>query len=126
MTPRRKTKRGAPAERAGGQGRQRERAALAVVVGAQQDQHVFQRDDDDQRPQDQRQHAEYDIARDGVVVARRDRRLAEGVERAGADIAVDDADAAERQRREAGRRRARVIGSLGLGGSRAFVHAITH
>jgi len=35
---------------------QRQRAALAVVVRAQQEQHVFCRDDDKERPQDQRQH----------------------------------------------------------------------
>ena len=64
--------------------------------------------------------------RDHMVVARRDRRLAEGVERAGTDVAIDDADAAERQRHEAWRRHLRAIGSIGLGGSRALVHAITH
>ena len=37
-------------ERALGQRHQGERAALPVVVGAQQDQHVLERDDDDQRP----------------------------------------------------------------------------
>ena len=89
---------GAPAERARRQRRQRQRAALAVIVGAQQDQNVFQRDRDDQRPHDQRQHAEHDIARHRLIVACGDRRFAEGVKRAGADVAVDDANAAERQR----------------------------
>ena len=37
---------GAPPERARGQRGERQRAALAVVVGAQQDQHVFDGDDD--------------------------------------------------------------------------------
>ena len=59
MTPSRQHERRAPPERAGRERGQRQRAALAVVVGAQQDQHVFDRDDDDQRPQDQRQHAEH-------------------------------------------------------------------
>ena len=40
------------------------RAALAVVVGAQQDQNVFDRDDDDQRPEDERQHAEHGVPAD--------------------------------------------------------------
>ena len=64
MTPSMNTSGGAPAERARRQRRQRQRAAFAVVVGAQQDEHVFDRDDDDQRPQDQREHAEHDLARD--------------------------------------------------------------
>ena len=48
------------AERALAERHQRKRAALAVVVGAQQQQHVFCGDDDEQRPQDQREHAEHD------------------------------------------------------------------
>ncbi len=82
---------------------QRERAALAVVVGAQQDDDVFQRDDDDQRPEDQRQHAEH-RARASACRRRRPRRPPprEGVERAGADVAIDDADAAEGEHPEAG------------------------
>ena len=52
----------APAERAGGERGERQRAALPVVVGAQQHQDVFDRDDDDQRPQDHRQHAEHGVA----------------------------------------------------------------
>ena len=61
------TERRAPAERAKRERRERERAALAVVVGAQQNQDVFEGDDDDQRPHDQRQHAEHDLARDGAA-----------------------------------------------------------
>ena len=49
------------ADGARGQRHQRERAALPVVVGAQQDHDVFQRDDDEQRPQDQRHHAEHGL-----------------------------------------------------------------
>ena len=91
------------AERALRQRHQRQRAALAVVVGAQQDHDVFERDDDDQRPEDQRQDAEHRLARRRAAGADRGQhRLAKRVERAGADVAVDDADAAERQRPEAG------------------------
>ena len=64
MTPSDEDEGRAPAERAGGERSQRQRAALAVIVGAQQDQHVFERDRDDQRPQNQREHAEHDLARD--------------------------------------------------------------
>ena len=64
-------------------------------------EHVFDGDHDDQRPQDQREHAEHDVARDRADAARRRHGLAKRIERAGADVAIDDADAAERQRPEA-------------------------
>ena len=37
---------------------QREDAALALVVGLHQEQHVFRRDDDQQRPDDERDDAD--------------------------------------------------------------------
>ncbi len=51
------------ADRALRQRHQRQRSALAVIVGAQQDDDVFQRHHDDQRPQDQREHAEHGLRR---------------------------------------------------------------
>ena len=102
-----------PPDRAEGERDQRERAALAVIVGAQQDQHVFDRDDDDQRPQDHREHAEHDLARDRAGCARRDDRFAERIERARADVAVDDADAAEGQRPETRREHDAASAELG-------------
>ncbi|MCY1309676.1 hypothetical protein D9M70_597940 [compost metagenome] len=76
------------------QRQQRERAALPLIVGAQQKQHIFDRDDDRQRPDHQRDQADdLDI---GHAVARdRAQRFAKGIERAGADIAIDDPDGAE-------------------------------
>ncbi len=75
---------------------QSERAAFAIVVGAQQHDHIFEGDDENQRPQDQRQHAQH---RGGgchtIGTDRRAHRLAKGVKRAGADVAVNDADAAD-------------------------------
>ncbi len=70
---------------------EREDAALALVVGAHDQHHVFQGDDDDQRPEDERKDAE-DLAFGNpdageVVQARLER-----VERAGADIAIHDAE----------------------------------
>ena len=47
------------AQRALPERHQRERAALAIVVGAQQQQDVFCGDDDEKRPQDQGEHAEH-------------------------------------------------------------------
>ena len=92
----------AAAERTLRQRHQRQRAALAIVVGAQQDHDIFQRDHDDQRPQDQRQHADDNRFGHGALgPGGRDDRLAQRVQRAGADVAVDDADAAERQRDDA-------------------------
>ena len=93
---------GAVAERALGERDEGQRAALAVVVGAQQDDDVFDRHDEDQRPQDQRQDAEDDLARHRPAGGRGRDQFLERIERARADVAVDDADRAERQRPEAG------------------------
>ena len=92
----------APAEPAFCQRHQRQDAAFALVVGPEHDQDVLDRDDQDQRPQDQRQDAEDVVARRRRAGRHRRRvqRLAEGVERAGADVAVDDADRTERQREQ--------------------------
>ena len=46
------------AERAIGERHQGKRAAFAVIVGAEQDQHVFDGDDEEQRPDDERQNAQ--------------------------------------------------------------------
>ena len=120
-------KRRAPAERPRRQRRERERTALPVIVGAQQDEHVFHRHHDDQRPDDERQHAENDGAVDEVVGACGYRGFAKGVERAGADVAIDDADAAESERDQAGRGdRARAMGGLGRCRACRLVHAISH
>ena len=93
---------------------QRERAALAVVVGAHDQEHVFERHDDDQRPQDQRHDAEHHLAGERAAGRGGGEALLEGVERARADVAVDDADGAERQGPEPGAR----VGVLRLGGRR--------
>ena len=78
---------------------QRENAALAVVVGAHDHRDVFDRRGDDQRPHDEREHAERDVRR-GRAARPIERRL-EGVERARADVAIDDAERAQRHRGEA-------------------------
>ncbi len=83
---------------------QRQDAALAVVVGAHHDRDVFDRRGDDERPHDQRQHAEH-RGRRCLAACPCDRRL-EGVERARADVAVDHAKSRQRHgsERPAGRR----------------------
>ena len=78
------------------QRQQRDDAAFAAVVRAQDQKRVFDRDDQDQRPQDQRHHAE-----DGFICQRPAMggglgRFLQGVEGAGADVAVDDTKGAER------------------------------
>ena len=65
-------------------------AAFTLVVGAKQNEHIFGGDDEEEGPKDQRQHAEYRRARDFGVRACRFQRHAKRVERAGADVAVND------------------------------------
>ena len=97
---------GAVPEGALGQGHEREGAALAVVVGPQDQDHVLEGDDDDQRPQDQGDHPDHHLAGQGAgacMAGGGGEALLEGIERAGADVAVDDADGAEGQGPEGGR-----------------------
>jgi hypothetical protein len=93
--PEQENKRGSSPQRPGRERSQRECTTLPVVVRAQQQHDIFERDDNDQRPQDQRQHAEDGITRErpGCVD-----RLAKGVQRAGTDVAIDDPYTAERER----------------------------
>ncbi len=74
---------------------QRQRAALALVVGTKHEGNILYGHDDRQRPDDQRQHAQHIGARIGA--GRSMKRLAEGVDRTGADIAIDDAKCTEHQ-----------------------------
>jgi hypothetical protein len=74
-------------------------AALPVVVGAHHQQHVLDRHDDRHRPEDQRDDA-VDAVRGhghGVRVGGVEDRL-DGVDRAGADVAEDDAQRTDRER----------------------------
>ena len=64
ITPTMKTKAVRRPSARRGERRERERAALPVIVGAQQDEHVFRRHRDNQRPQDEGEHAENDAAGD--------------------------------------------------------------
>ena len=83
-----------PAGRAQHQRGQRQQAAFAAVVGAHDDRDVFDRDDQHQRPEDQRQRAEDRVVA-GIVECQQ--RLANGIERRGADVAIDDAEGGDRQ-----------------------------
>ena len=115
----------APSERARGKRRQRKRSALPVVVGAQQNQDVFDGYDNDQSPQDEREHTEHCIAGDGAGFRGGGHRHTKRVKRARADIAIHDTDAAERQRIDAARRARLAVGvrqSLAPVGSSYLVH----
>ncbi len=81
---------GVPVCRLHQQSKQGERTAFAFVIGTQQQQDVFDRDDDRQRPKHQRDKAD-DLETGETIVGDRLQRFAECVERAGADIPVDDA-----------------------------------
>ena len=80
------------------EGDERHDAALAAVVGAHNEEHVLQRHDDHQRPEHRRQAADYvgRVERDGMAGGE---GLLDRVERAGADIAEDDAQGGEGQGR---------------------------
>ena len=88
---------GLPLQAARNERGQREHAALAVIVGAQHQRHVLDRHDDDQRPEDHRQHAQHVGGRQRERV-RTVERLAQRIQRAGTDVAVDDANGADHQR----------------------------
>ena len=72
---------------------QRDDAALAVIVGAQDQNGVFERDDQDDRPEDHRHDAHHGFGRgrpaclDGLL---------QPIKRAGADIAVDNTECGKR------------------------------
>ena len=80
---------------------EREHAAFAPVVGAQEHHDVLDRDDQDERPDEEREEPQHLGFGHAAVAARDAHGLAEGVDRAGPDVAVDDADRAEGEREEA-------------------------
>ena len=77
---------------------QRQHAAFAFVVHPQDDDDVLERDDDQQAPEDERQHAEHGVDVRGAAGDRG--RFSQRIERAGADVAIHDAERAERGRGE--------------------------
>jgi hypothetical protein len=73
--------------------------AFAVVVRPKQEQDVFERDDERQRPDHEGDEAD-DFVMADPVMRERPQGLAERVERTGSDVSVDDADRAEQQHPE--------------------------
>ena len=102
---------------AGAEQRQhRHDAALAAVVGTKDQHRVFQRDDEDQRPQDQRDRAGHRDRARGAAGARGAHRLLEGVERTRADIAVDDTEGGDQEPCAEAAAGARLLGTRTLCG----------
>jgi hypothetical protein len=89
------------------EGGQRQDAALAVVVGAHHEDQILDADDDHQRPEDEREHPEDVVGSHHNAVTVAAEGLAHGIQRAGAHVAVDDAQRPERRRRQ--RRLAAVV-----------------
>ncbi len=80
-------------------GRQRYDPAFSTVVGQHDEREVLDGNDDNQRPEDQRQNPEY--GRLGMCQPiRAVQRLAECIDRARTDVAVHDAKGGERHERE--------------------------
>ena len=79
--------------RLGGQGQQGHEAAFAVVVGTQHQRHVLERDDEGERPEEERQYPVH-IGRSGADLPHVEYRL-DGIQHTGADVAVDHADGAQ-------------------------------
>src|SRR5262249_57491290 len=78
-----------------------EGGARGVVGGAKQDDDVFERDDENECPNNERQNAENDPFAGWVTGAdRRHYGFAHRIEGARADVAVDDADRPQRERPE--------------------------
>jgi hypothetical protein len=80
-----------------GECHERQRAALALVVGPHDEDDVLERDHNDQRPDEQGYNADHLDTRRDAVLRRVVERFLQRVERAGADIAIDHADGAECQ-----------------------------
>jgi hypothetical protein len=80
-----------------GEREQRHDAAFALVVGAHDQCDVLERDDDHQRPEDGREAAQdrRGIERDAVFGIE---RFLDRIQRACADVAIDDAEREQRQR----------------------------
>jgi len=71
---------------------------FAAVVGAQNQQRIFERDDQDQRPKDQRHHAKNRLRNERPAMGGGLGRFLQRVERTGADVAIDDAKGSDRCR----------------------------
>gem|GEM_PF-5908997 len=84
-------RRSPPRQRSQGHG-----AALALVVGAQDEHHVLERHHPQQRPEDQRQDPQYAVMVDRHPITT-GKDFLQGIQRAGADIAINHPDRCHEQ-----------------------------
>ena len=106
---------------------ERQDAAFALVVRLHQEQHVFSGDDDQERPNDERDDADhFDRSKRGPLqLAERGLQRVEGT---GADIAEHDADRAERENPEMPGRmgQALALAAHGCGRNDVFRKGVGH
>ena len=79
---------------------ERENAAFPAIIRAQNQDQIFDRNDENERPKDEGKHPE-DVGlggRNGVLAVK---AFAQGIERARADVAIDDPEAGETEQKEA-------------------------
>ena len=101
-------------------------AALALVVGLHQEQHIFRGDDNQQRPDDERDDAD-DFGRSERGAFELTERRLQRVEGARADIAENDADRAERENPETpGRMRQVALGAVNWRRDRVLRNGLGH
>ncbi len=100
---------------------QRHDAAFALVIGAHDEDDVFDRDDDHQRPEDEREDAEHVVGVDRHRVVRAAEDFLDRVERARADVTVDDTQRRERERRKARTPRCGDVRGCFVGGREAMI-----
>ena len=87
------------AHRARGERHEGEDSAFAVVVGTQDVDVVLERHHDDERPDDEGEDAEHIAAGDRHCV-RTEEAFTDGIQRAGPDVAIDDAERGEAKKRK--------------------------
>ena len=86
-------------DRLRGQRQHGHQAAFAVVVGAQHQGHVFERNDDGQGPEEDGQDAHHVVGGKGHMP--RAEHFLDGVQHAGADVAIDHTNGTQGERAQA-------------------------
>ena len=75
---------------------------IAAIVGAKNEDHVFEGDDQKQRPDQHGDDADHVGGQYLAALRGVDKRFAQRIERAGSDVAINDAHRGEGERNEAG------------------------
>ena len=107
----------APSQRRLRQRHQRQNAALAAIVRPHQEHDIFGRHRENKRVEQQRNRADHRFFRQNVGLGGVRQQFAQRVKRAGADVAIDDADRADDHRgQSAAARSGGRIGRAALNG----------